>query len=66
MKMCREYIAYRSVRLGVLDESLRGDFRLKSFLTVMNVPDCGDIIAPWWDEQVKYFVGNNYFLASEK
>lgn len=44
MRVCREYIAYRSVKKGELDEHLRADFKIKSFLTLMNIPDCGDIL----------------------
>jgi len=45
MKVFREYVAYRSVRNGELDENLKADYRIKSFLGIMNVPDCGDVIA---------------------
>lgn len=43
----REYLAYRSVYKGYFDTSLP-DYKMKSLLYLLDMPDCGDIVANWW------------------
>ncbi|CAK66553.1 unnamed protein product (macronuclear) [Paramecium tetraurelia] len=48
----REYFAYRSVCQGFFDSGLP-DYKMKSLLDMLDMPECGDQIANWWNQNIK-------------
>ena len=48
----REYFAYKSVCKGFFDSTLP-DYKMKSLLDMLDMPECGDQIANWWNQNIK-------------